>query len=64
MEECMNSTIKRFTILVLLSGFLASGATAQSTIFVVRHTERVESGGNDPDLSELGRTRAATLANM
>jgi broad specificity phosphatase PhoE len=64
MEECMNSTMKRFTILLLLSAFLASGAAAQSTIFIVRHAERAENGGTDPDLSDLGRTRAATLANM
>jgi broad specificity phosphatase PhoE len=48
---------------VLLSAALSS-ATAQSTFFIVRHAERAEDGGNDPDLSDIGRARAETLANM
>jgi broad specificity phosphatase PhoE len=44
---------------------------AQSTIFVVRHAERADTGSGapammatDPDLSEAGRARAASLAAM
>ena len=44
-------------------------ASAQNTVFVVRHAERADSasGGssmmaNDPDLSEIGKARAESLA--
>jgi broad specificity phosphatase PhoE len=49
--------------------FLAIPAAAQSLVFVVRHAERADtaSGGtpmmaSDPDLSEVGRARAQSLA--
>ena len=49
--------------------FLQSAALAQSTVFVVRHAERADAGmtaapGADPDLSDIGRARAASLAAM
>jgi 2,3-bisphosphoglycerate-dependent phosphoglycerate mutase len=49
--------------------FLPSAVLAQSTIFVVRHAERADAGmaavsGADPDLSDLGRARAESLAAM
>jgi phosphohistidine phosphatase SixA len=56
-------------ILLLLIG--ATGAAAQSTIFLVRHAERADGGaqkgmmgGDDPDLSAAGRARAQSLARM
>jgi phosphohistidine phosphatase SixA len=50
---------------------LARPASAQSTIFFVRHAERADSGGGeapkmatDPDLSDAGRARALSLATV
>lgn len=57
-------TMKRLILLLLLSGLFVSAGAAQSTIFIVRHAEKAESGGNDPDLSDAGRTRADGLAKM
>jgi broad specificity phosphatase PhoE len=45
---------------LLLSAFLPT-ATAQSTIFIVRHAEKADAT-KDPDLSEAGRARAEALA--
>jgi broad specificity phosphatase PhoE len=45
---------------LLLSAFLST-ATAQSTIFIVRHAEK-DDATKDPDLSEAGRARAEALA--
>jgi len=56
--------MKRFLSLLLVFAVCLSAATAQSTIFIVRHAEKAGDGGNDPDLSDLGRARAETLANM
>jgi 2,3-bisphosphoglycerate-dependent phosphoglycerate mutase len=44
---------------LLLSAFL-SAATAQSTIFIIRHAEKADAT-KDPDLSEAGRARAEAL---
>jgi broad specificity phosphatase PhoE len=55
----------------LLTLTLAVNASAQSTIFVVRHAERADtaSGGApmmaaDPELSDAGRARAESLATV
>jgi broad specificity phosphatase PhoE len=47
---------------LLLLGLFVSTAAAQSTIFIVRHAEKEESSGKDPDLSKAGRSRAEALA--
>ena len=47
---------------LLVSAFLST-ATAQSTIFIVRHAEKADAT-KDPDLSEAGRARAEALAKM
>ena len=47
---------------LLLSAFLST-ATAQSTIFIVRHAEKADAT-KDPDLSEVGRARSEALAKM
>jgi broad specificity phosphatase PhoE len=54
--------MKHFTVLLLLCGLLVSTAAAQSTVFIVRHAEKAQ--GDDPDLSEAGRARAESLANL
>ncbi len=52
--------------LVLISVFFALSlliASAQSTIFLVRHAEKATDGDSkDPNLSEVGRARAESLA--
>ena len=53
---------RSIVFLLLLSGLFVSAAAAQSTIFIVRHAEKAEGGGNDPDLSDAGRARAESLA--
>ena len=53
--------MKRFGFCFLLASALLSTATAQSTIFVVRHAEKADAT-KDPDLSEAGRARAEALA--
>ncbi len=52
---------KRFAFCFFLASALLSTATAQSTIFVVRHAEKADAT-KDPDLSEAGRARAEALA--
>ena len=55
----------------LFSLVLAVPALAQNTVFLVRHAERADSVpgakpmmASDPDLSEAGRARAASLATI
>src|SRR3954467_13424487 len=56
--------MKIIVALLLLSRLFSPDAAAQSTIFFVRHAEKAAGGGNDPDLSDLGRARAESLATM
>lgn len=56
--------------LILLLATTAT-ASAQGTIYLVRHAERADSGtmagtkmATDPDLSDAGRARAESLASM
>ena len=53
--------MKRCAFCFFLASALLSTATAQSTIFVVRHAEKADAT-KDPDLSEAGRARAEALA--
>ena len=53
-----------YLALLLACSLLVSTAAAQSTIFIVRHTEKAQTGGDDPELSEAGRARAESLANL
>jgi broad specificity phosphatase PhoE len=55
--------MKRLIFSFLLLAVFASMATAQSTIFVVRHAEKADAA-KDPDLAEVGRARAEALARM
>ncbi len=49
-------------IAVGLAWFFESQAT--TTILIVRHAEKAAVEGNDPELSEMGRARAAELARQ
>jgi broad specificity phosphatase PhoE len=42
----------------------ASIVSAQPVVVIVRHAEKAAKGGNDPDLSSAGRTRADALARI
>jgi broad specificity phosphatase PhoE len=52
---------KRFGFYFLLLSAFLSTATAQSTIFIVRHAEKADAT-KDSDLSAAGRARAEALA--
>jgi phosphohistidine phosphatase SixA len=63
--------ITRRLIIALLLLTVAGPAAAQQTIFIVRHAERADGGAGvsptmdaDPDLSEAGQARAASLATV
>lgn len=47
-------TMKRCFLFVLLLGLFVAAAPAQSIIFVVRHAEKMDNAGNDPDLADAG----------
>src|SRR5713101_7674547 len=53
--------IKRLIFCFVVLSVVLSTATAQSTIFIVRHAEKADAT-KDPDLSEAGRARAEALA--
>jgi phosphohistidine phosphatase SixA len=57
--------MKRFVFCCLLVSALVATATAQSTVFIVRHAERADASA-DSDLSEAGRAQqtAAPLAKV
>ncbi len=59
--------MKRFLFVLVILACCAPALPAQSTIFLVRHAEKADAGGgdpNDPDLSEAGQARAAALATV
>jgi len=55
--------IKRLVFSFVVLTVALSTATAQSTVFIVRHAEKADVS-KDPDLSEAGRARAEALAKM
>jgi 2,3-bisphosphoglycerate-dependent phosphoglycerate mutase len=63
--------MRRLLAVCVLIAASAPGVFAQSSVFLVRHAERADSGtaaatmtGADPDLSGAGRLRAEALAKM
>ena len=60
--------LKHFILAGVLVAAAATAASAQATIFLVRHAERADSGAGgmatDPSLSDSGRARAESLAAM
>jgi broad specificity phosphatase PhoE len=53
----------RFVFYCFLVALAFSSSFGQSTVFLVRHAERVDDS-KDAELSEAGRARAEVLANM
>src|SRR4051794_6005789 len=64
----MSAVSKAAAFAVLFTVVSGAQLSAQHTVFLVRHAERSDGGGSaptmgtDPDLSEAGRARAASLA--
>jgi broad specificity phosphatase PhoE len=63
--------LRRTPLTFLLLTLFATGASAQTQIFLVRHAERADAGATmspsmsaDPDLSPAGRARAKALADV
>jgi len=60
--------LTRFLLTAIVVASAATAASAQTTIFFVRHAERADSGAGgmatDPPLSAAGKARAASLAEM
>jgi 2,3-bisphosphoglycerate-dependent phosphoglycerate mutase len=57
--------MKRALVFALLFACCLEVCTAQTTVFIVRHAEKAQDGdAKDPDLSEVGKQRAAALAAM
>src|SRR5437762_10137502 len=50
--------------LFLLVFVSVSIASAQPVVVIVRHAEKADNGGSDPDLSSAGRSRADALARI
>jgi phosphohistidine phosphatase SixA len=64
LAEIATDCMTRLLSLLLAFGFALSTAGAQPTIFIVRHAEKADTAGENPELSEVGRTRAEALANL
>ncbi|MEY2606825.1 MAG: hypothetical protein QOH31_4658 [Verrucomicrobiota bacterium] len=56
----------RMYCLVFLVAFVVglSPAIGQPTVFIVRHAEKAETAGQDPELSQAGHARAEALAKV
>jgi len=65
-QLCAFIDVVRVVLISLLVALTAAVASAQSTVFVVRHAEKEVNGSDskDPALSDAGRARAAALAQM
>jgi broad specificity phosphatase PhoE len=65
----LHRTVKAVVLALLLTTALAAQAPGRPTIFLVRHAERADASGAppmgaDPDLSDVGRRRAESLASL
>lgn len=56
--------MKRLVLSFLLLALFVTAASAQSIVFIVRHAEKADNGGKDPELTATGRTRAEMLSKM
>ena len=56
--------MKHLALVLSFLLWLITGANAAPVVFVVRHAEKANSGGKDPELSVQGQKRAVALANI
>ena len=56
--------MKRFALILSILLLLVTGANAAPVVFIVRHAEKANAGGKDPELSVQGQKRAEALANI
>ena len=56
--------MKHLALVFSIPLLLVTGANAAPVVFIVRHAEKANSGGKDPELSVQGRKRAEALANI
>jgi len=60
----MRRWISRSLILLATVAFTGTVAAQTTTVILVRHAEKMTTGGKDPELTEEGRARARHLAAM
>ena len=56
--------MKHLALVFSIPLLLVIGANAAPVVFIVRHAEKANFGGKDPELSVQGRKRAEALANI
>ena len=56
--------MKHLALILSIPLVLATGGNAAPVVFIVRHAEKANTGGKDPDLSAQGQERADALAHV
>ena len=56
--------MKHLVLILSIPLLLITDANAAPIVFIVRHTEKANTGGKDPDLSVQGQKRADALAHI
>ncbi len=59
--------MKKLTLALIITLFcscLVQAQQIQSTYYLIRHAEKMQDSGSDPDLTEEGKQRAATWAEV
>ena len=56
--------MKHLALVLSIPLVLATGGNAAPVVFIVRHAEKANTGGKDPDLSAQGQKRADALAHV
>ena len=56
--------MKHLALVLSILLLLVTGGQAGPVVFIVRHAEKANSGGKDPELSVKGQKRAEALANI
>jgi broad specificity phosphatase PhoE len=56
--------MKHLALVLSIPLLLVTGANAAPVVFIVRHAEKANTGGKDPELSVQGQKRAEALANI
>ena len=56
--------MKHLALVLSIPLLLVTGANAAPVVFIVRHAEKANTGGKDPELSVQGQKRADALAHI